>query len=307
MQNSSDQNGEMIETMPLGVVELDSYGLVRKINFYANNLGIQLEQEFASIIHTDSQSEFEKLAKESDSEVQVQILTHTGTFHVRIRLFSESIYFIWDLSEQYAISVQLQKSKEPEKKFLHDISNAFTTTMGYSELTTMMLEEHDTLTGERLASLKRYQSEVLIGLKRVDTLIKEQRKRKVNPDVIPINRRHVMIIDDEPSIAEFLSELMRAKHYKVTAFTSSLAALQFYKESTDSVDLVIMDQIMPEMNGINLATEFLALNIDLPIVLCTGDHSLISDQSTGKIKIEHFISKPIDISELTQMVAAIID
>jgi CheY-like chemotaxis protein len=307
MQNSSDQNGEMIETMPLGVVELDSYGLVRKINFYANNLGIQLEQEFASIIHTDSQSEFEKLAKESDSEVQVQILTHTGTFHVRIRLFSESIYFIWDLSEQYAISVQLQKSKEPEKKFLHDISNAFTTTMGYSELTTMMLEEHDTLTGERLTSLKRYQSEVLIGLKRVDTLIKEQRKRKVNPDVIPINRRHVMIIDDEPSIAEFLSELMRAKHYKVTAFTSSLAALQFYKESTDSVDLVIMDQIMPEMNGINLATEFLALNIDLPIVLCTGDHSLISDQSTGKIKIEHFISKPIDISELTQMVAAIID
>ena len=35
---------------------------------------------------------------------------------------------------------------------------------------------------------------------------------------VPINRRHVMVVDDEASIAEFLSELMRAKHYKVSSF-----------------------------------------------------------------------------------------
>jgi CheY-like chemotaxis protein len=307
MFNDSEPINSIIEAMPLGVIELDSEGLVKNINAYGIDLGIQPGQIFSALIHPDSKTEFNKLEQDPSFEVQVQIQSEIGTFHVRISLFSEFIYFIRDLSEQFAISVQLQKSREPAKKFLHDISNAFTTTMGYSELTTMMLEENETLTGDRLGSLKRYQSEVLLGLKRVDTLIKEQRQRKVNPETIPINRRHVMVIDDEPSITAFLSELMRAKHYKVSAFTSSLAALKFYRESVDNVDLVIMDQKMPEMNGITLATEFLALNIDLPIILCTGDLSLISDQYSGKIKIEHFISKPIDISELTQMVSAIID
>jgi CheY-like chemotaxis protein len=307
MFNDSEPINSIIEAMPLGVIELDSEGLVKNINAYGIDLGIQPGQIFSALIHPDSKTEFNKLEQDPSFEVQVQIQSEIGTFHVRISLFSEFIYFIRDLSEQFAISVQLQKSREPAKKFLHDISNAFTTTMGYSELTTMMLEENETLTGDRLGSLKRYQSEVLLGLKRVDTLIKEQRQRKVNPETIPINRRHVMVIDDEPSITAFLSELMRAKHYKVSAFTSSLAALKFYRESVDNVDLVIMDQKMPEMNGITLATEFLALNIDLPIILCTGDLSLISDQSSGKIKIEHFISKPIDISELTQLVSAIID
>lgn len=311
MFNGSDQISSIIDTMPLGVVELDSKGVVKNINDYGKNLGIERGQHFSSLINTDSKTEFNKLQQalscEAQDEVPVQIQSAIGTFHVRISLFSEFIYFIRDLSEQFAISVQLQKSKEPEKKFLHDISNAFTSAMGYSELTSMMLEETDSLTGDRLGSLRRYQSEVLIGLKKVDTLIRDQRQRKMSAETIPINRRHVMVIDDEPSITEFLSELMRAKHYKVSAFTSSVAALAFYKESKSSVDLAIMDQMMPEMNGITLATEFLALNIDLPIILCTGDHSLISDQSSEKIRIEHFISKPIDISELTQMVSAIID
>ena len=124
---------------------------------------------------------------------------------------------------------------------------------------------------------------------------------------MPSTSYKFMVVDDEPSIADFLSELMRGRHYKVSAFTSSTNALEYYKQNSETVDLVILDQIMPEMNGISLATELLAFNIELPIVLCTGDHNLISAQSSGEVRIQHFISKPIDISELTQMVSAIID
>ena len=80
-----------------------------------------------------------------------------------------------------------------------------------------------------------------------------------------------------------------------------------YETHQQDVDLVIMDQVMPEMSGIALATELLALNLEQPIVLCTGDQSLIQEQSAGKVRIRHFLSKPIDINELTEMVATIVD
>lgn len=305
MQDASENVRNMLEAMPLGVVEIDSDDLVKYANLHARSLGIQMAQGLHELIHPDAASDFRQL--DISGCVETQLVTNDATHHVHITRFSATQYILRDISEQIALSMQLQQSKGPERKFIHDISNALTTTMGYSELVNMMLEENESISGDRLNTIRRYQGEVLAGFKRVDTLIKDHKQGKVISEAVPIIRRHVMIVDDEPSITEFLSELMRARHYKVTAFTSSIAALQFYKDNSDGVDLVIMDQIMPEMSGISLATELLAVNIDLPIVLCTGDHRLISDQSSGKVKIEHFISKPIDINELTQMVSAIID
>ncbi|MFT4798349.1 MAG: CheY-like chemotaxis protein, partial [Candidatus Azotimanducaceae bacterium] len=51
----------------------------------------------------------------------------------------------------------------------------------------------------------------------------------------------------------------------------------------------------------------LAYDRSQPIVLCTGDQMLIKEQMAGKVKIRHFLSKPIDINELTAMVSNIID
>jgi len=116
-----------------------------------------------------------------------------------------------------------------------------------------------------------------------------------------------LVVDDEAQITEFLAELLRAQQYKVTAFTESTEALEYYKTNWKQVDLVIMDQIMPEMSGITLATELLAYDRSQPIVLCTGDQMLINEQTAGNLKIRHFLSKPIDINELTAMVSNIID
>jgi len=305
MQDASKNVRNMLEAMPLGVIEISSDGLIDYANRYARTLGIQTERCLTELVHVDSLANFENLAVSGNTDIQ--LVTDIATHHIQISRFSSHCYFLQDLSEKMALSAQLQKNKGPERKFIHDISNALTTTMGYSELINMMLEENESITGNRLATVRRYQNEVLTGFNKADALIKDHKQGKVVSEAVPIVRRHVMIVDDESSITEFLSELMRARHYKVTAFTSSIAALQFYKENPDGVDLVIMDQIMPEMSGISLATELLAFNINLPIVLCTGDHRLISDQSSGKVNIEHFISKPIDINELTQMVSAIID
>ena len=51
---------------------------------------------------------------------------------------------------------------------------------------------------------------------------------------------------------------------------SSREALALFKEDPSRFDLVITDQTMPEMTGVELAKEILAIRADMPIIMCTG-------------------------------------
>ena len=140
---------------------------------------------------------------------------------------------------------------------------------------------------------------------------KAQSLRAVTTTIAPeqttsLVRRHIVIVDDEPAIAEFLAELMRSRHYKTTVFTSSTKAYEYLIQNSNKVDLVILDQLMPDMTGVDLAANLLSMNIKLPVVLCTGDQDLIERQSNGGLNIENFMSKPVDINELTELVSTIV-
>ncbi|HIG43476.1 MAG: response regulator [bacterium] len=306
---------DLIDDLPLGLAMIDPANRVIAANKFAMTLlAVEVGQDLGPLVHPDSQIQFEQALKDPATEYQVQFVHDTDSSYVQLSSqppdeTGQRVIFLRDVSEQIALSSQLQKSRQPERKFMHDISNTLTTTMGYSELIGMMLEEHQTLSGERLASVQRYQGEVREGLQHTDILVREQKQRKMPPNqfAVPLHRKHIVVVDDEPSIAEFLSELMLGRHYKVTTFTDSPEALEFCKSNAKSIDLMIMDQIMPELSGISIATELLSVSIDLPIILCTGDPELISRQYSDEVRIKHFIRKPIDISELTQMVSAIVD
>lgn len=301
----------ILDQLPVGLLTLDDDVRVTQINhFGATLLGVQVGDCLTTIVHPDSASEFELIiTAKSDIGTDIQVRRGDDTVYTKMRLVSEQTLIVEDRSELIALSRQIKSDRQPERKFVHEISNALTTTIGYTELINMMLEEHEEFSGERLAAVRRYEAEVFEGLKRADSIIKNRKQgaSKQFSAAIPLNRKHVMVVDDEAQITEFLSELLRARQYKVSAFTDSVEALDFYKDNWQQVDLVIMDQIMPEMSGISLATELLAYDRSQPIVLCTGDQLLIEEQSAGKVKIQHFLSKPIDINELTEMVSNIID
>ena len=72
------------------------------------------------------------------------------------------------------------------------------------------------------------------------------------------------------------------------------------------MDLLILDQVMPGMTGIDLATKLQAIHIEIPVVLCTADHDLIERQSQHSLNIRHAISKPIDIRELTDLISSVL-
>ncbi len=64
---------------------------------------------------------------------------------------------------------------------------------------------------------------------------------------------HVLVVDDEEEIEEYVREVLRRRGYSSSSFRDPLRALDYFIENAEKVDLVVSDIVMPEMDGIQLA------------------------------------------------------
>lgn len=103
----------------------------------------------------------------------------------------------------------------------------------------------------------------------------------------------ILFVDDERAIVKMAQRGLSRLGYDVTGLTSSSAALQAFEASPHSFDLVITDQTMPQMAGLELSRRLLAIRPDIPIVLCTGHSSLVSDATAKEAGIGQFVLKPV--------------
>lgn len=117
---------------------------------------------------------------------------------------------------------------------------------------------------------------------------------------------HLLIVDDEESVAMFISELLDINDYQVTMMTDSTEALSLFKQNPQSFDLVITDQTMPGITGAELATKMLQLRSDIPIILCTGYSEKIDEESAKSIGIQRFLEKPLESKVLLESVGELL-
>jgi CheY-like chemotaxis protein len=93
----------------------------------------------------------------------------------------------------------------------------------------------------------------------------------------------------------------------VTARTSSLEALTTFQNQPDAFDLVITDYSMPGMAGIDLARRMLQIRPQLPIILCTGFSSTITEEKARIAGIKGFAMKPVAMKELAALIRKVLD
>jgi CheY-like chemotaxis protein len=110
-------------------------------------------------------------------------------------------------------------------------------------------------------------------------------------------------VDDEPAVTGYLTEMLIAAGYRVTAFTDPVHALERFRSGPDEVDLVVTDQTMPHMSGAGLAEVLLDTRPDLPVILCTGFSERIDEQGAQRLGIRHFFRKPVAAEVLLMALA----
>ena len=124
---------------------------------------------------------------------------------------------------------------------------------------------------------------------------------------IAVGNEHILLVDDEPALVNIGQQMLESLGYKVTTRTSSLEALSLFKAHPDRFDAVVTDMAMPHMSGDILSAELLRIRPDIPVILCTGYSSKISEETAIEIGIKAFAYKPITKHDLAQTVRRLLD
>jgi PAS domain S-box-containing protein len=118
---------------------------------------------------------------------------------------------------------------------------------------------------------------------------------------------HILFVDDEVSLARLGKEYLEDFGYQVTQQTSSLAALQMVEADPESFDLVITDQTMPRLTGIELAKKLKDIAPELPVILCSGLKYSLETEGISDTRICQVLLKTELLENLPQLLREIFD
>ncbi len=135
---------------------------------------------------------------------------------------------------------------------------------------------------------------------------KEVKKEKELPGEIIKGNETVLLVDDDDMVVEGCREMLTKMGYDVSIARNGKDALEIYKENQDKIDIVIIDMIMPEMNGGETYDRLKKMNPDINVLLSSG-HS-INGQATKILErgCNDFIQKPFNIEVLSEKIREIL-
>ncbi len=113
----------------------------------------------------------------------------------------------------------------------------------------------------------------------------------------------ILLVDDEQRMLDLLSLYLTPKGYHCIKLTSAQAALHYLE--TDKADLLLLDVMMPEMDGFTACSEIRKYS-DIPIIMLTARGEKADVVRGLKLGADDYISKPFDEAELTARIEAIL-
>ncbi|MGB8959720.1 MAG: MEDS domain-containing protein [Candidatus Aminicenantales bacterium] len=120
-------------------------------------------------------------------------------------------------------------------------------------------------------------------------------------------KERVLFVEDDKAQLLGMAKLLGRLGYRVTARSSARTALTAFKKTPDAFDLVITDQTMPLMSGVELARAIMKVRTDIPIILCTGFSEKVNGETVGHYGIRAFIMKPFTAQEISGLIRKVLE
>jgi signal transduction histidine kinase len=124
---------------------------------------------------------------------------------------------------------------------------------------------------------------------------------------VPRGSERILFVDDEEMLVEMGKRMLEGLGYTVTAAMSSSEALELFQRDPARFDLVVTDQTMPEMTGLELSQQLLSVRDDIPVILSTGFSHLVDADTAEAAGIRAFVMKPLTRSELARTIRSVLD
>ena len=113
---------------------------------------------------------------------------------------------------------------------------------------------------------------------------------------------NILVVDDERIILGLCTSLLQIRGYTVVAAVGGEQALRLLQESKTTIDLALLDIMMPGLNGIQLAAEIRSAYPKMPVILMTGFSQREIQEIIGEANPYRIIWKPFKTESLLRMV-----
>jgi signal transduction histidine kinase len=124
---------------------------------------------------------------------------------------------------------------------------------------------------------------------------------------MPTGNETILLVDDEEDVLEMMHLMLERFGYRVFPKISSIEAFEEFRREPEKFDLVITDQTMPKMTGMELIQELMRIRPDIPIILCTGFNEKITEDNTKSLGIGALISKPVRVKEIALKIREVLN
>lgn len=121
------------------------------------------------------------------------------------------------------------------------------------------------------------------------------------------NREHLLLVEDEPDVAEIAAELLAEEGYKVVLAHDGFEALKIYQQATHLIALVILDFFLPVMDGDAVFDELRTINPNVNVVLSSGFAEQSKIASMLARGLRGFMPKPYTREKLLEQVRSVLD
>jgi len=118
----------------------------------------------------------------------------------------------------------------------------------------------------------------------------------------PAFKLNILLIDDEFMVLELASEILTYLGHKVYIANSGLDGLKIYKENQNIIDVIIVDLLMPDMNGKEFYDKVRAFDSDVPIIISTGISDAKEKETLKNLQVVNFLEKPYTVPQLEAII-----
>ncbi len=122
-----------------------------------------------------------------------------------------------------------------------------------------------------------------------------------------IGKETILVVDDEQSNIAVMVEMLEMLHYRVLPAGSGQEAVAVYSQKAKEIDLVILDMIMPGINGSRTFDILREINPDVAVILASGYSAEGEARSIINRGCRGFIQKPFHMQELSRKVRDVLD
>ena len=112
-----------------------------------------------------------------------------------------------------------------------------------------------------------------------------------------------LLVDDTKFMQKLTEKILEKMGHKVTHIASNgIDALEYYDKNWESIDVVLLDVVMPKFDGLQTLRQLRQINPQVKIIMITSISSQAIVLGAMKAGASEFISKPFRLSEFAQSV-----